>query len=197
MSDPYSVLGVSPQASDDEVKKVYRELARKYHPDNYHDNPLADLAQEKMKDINEAYDEIVKIRSGGGGRASGPGAGYQPGYSGAATGVYGQIRQLINTGNLAEAERRLNVEVHRGAEWHFLMGCVFYRRGWLDQAREYYQKAVNMEPGNTEYRQALQYMSMGGNAYRNPGGGGGGSGLDACDCCTAMMCADCLCGFCR
>ena len=63
MKDPYSVLGVSPNATDDEIKKAYREQARKYHPDNYADNPLADLAGEKMKEINEAYDDIVRRRS--------------------------------------------------------------------------------------------------------------------------------------
>ena len=66
MNDPYSVLGVSPNASDEEIKKAYRELARKYHPDNYQNNPLADLAEEKMKEINEAYETITKQRSGGG-----------------------------------------------------------------------------------------------------------------------------------
>ena len=66
MRDPYEVLGVPPTASDDEVKRAYRDLARKYHPDNYVDNPLADLAQEKMKDINEAYDTITRNRAGGG-----------------------------------------------------------------------------------------------------------------------------------
>ena len=65
MNDPYSILGVSPGASDEEVKKAYRELARKYHPDNYQDNPLADLAEEKMKEINEAYEQITRQREGG------------------------------------------------------------------------------------------------------------------------------------
>ena len=65
MTDPYTVLGVKPDASDEEVKRAYRELARKYHPDNYQNNPLADLAEEKMKEINEAYDAITKMRSGG------------------------------------------------------------------------------------------------------------------------------------
>ena len=71
MNDPYQVLGVSKNATDEEIKKAYRDLARKYHPDNYHDNPLADLAQEKMKEINEAYDMITKSRSSGGGYSGG------------------------------------------------------------------------------------------------------------------------------
>ena len=75
MNDPYSVLGVSRNASDDEIKKAYRDLARKYHPDNYNNNPLADLAQEKMKEINEAYDAINRERSS----SSGKGGGAYPG----------------------------------------------------------------------------------------------------------------------
>ena len=65
MRDPYEVLGVSPDAGDDEIKRAYRDLARKYHPDNYQNNPLSDLAEEKMKEINEAYDAITKGRSRG------------------------------------------------------------------------------------------------------------------------------------
>ena len=71
MSDPYKVLGVSSSATDDEIKKAYRALVKQYHPDNYTNNPLADLAAEKMKEINLAYDEIQKIRAGGGSSSSG------------------------------------------------------------------------------------------------------------------------------
>ena len=61
MNDPYQILNIPPTATDEEVKRAYRDLARKYHPDNYHDNPLADLAQEKMKEINEAYDPLISF----------------------------------------------------------------------------------------------------------------------------------------
>ncbi len=70
LNNPYEVLGISPNASNDEVKKAYRDLSRKYHPDSYVDNPLADLAEEKFKEVQEAYDQIMKERDGG----------YQSGY---------------------------------------------------------------------------------------------------------------------
>ena len=65
MNNPYEVLGISRNATDEQVKNAYRELARKYHPDNYADNPLSDLASEKMKEINDAYDAIMAERRAG------------------------------------------------------------------------------------------------------------------------------------
>ena len=196
MNDPYSVLGVSPNASDEEVKKAYRDLARKYHPDNYHDNPLADLAQEKMKEINEAYDAITKQRSGGtgggGGYSAGSRGGWNPGAgSSSATGVWAEIRAAINAGQLGRAEQLLNSTSDRGAEWNFLMGSLYYRKGWMDEALRYFQTAVNMDPGNGEYRQALNFMQSGGAAYRPAGGGM--AGMNGCDCCSSLLCADCCC----
>ena len=116
MRDPYSVLGVKPDASDQEIKKAYRELARKYHPDNYVDNPLADLAEEKMKEVNEAYEAIQKQRSGGGGggysqSSSSSSGGYQYGYQQQSYGggtnnpTFNRVRNLINMGDLNSAER--------------------------------------------------------------------------------------------
>ncbi len=198
MKDPYTVLGVSAGASDDEIKKAYRELARKYHPDNYQNNPLADLAEEKMKEINEAYDAITKMRSGGGSSATY--GGYQSAYQGdyqsrSASGgaSYARVRQMINAGDLDGAEQMLQGSAKNG-EWYFLMGSIAYRRGWLDEARQNYRIACQMEPGNAEYRQALNMMQQGGYAYRS--GDMTGTSCDAADCCTTMMCMNCLCGGC-
>lgn len=194
MKDPYSVLGVSPNASDEEIKKAYRELARKYHPDSYQNNPLSELAQEKMKEINEAYDAILKARGTGsssGSRYGGQrGGGY--GGSGSQTGPYAEIRTAINSGNLSMAENMLNNITDRTAEWYFLMGSVCYRRGWLDEAMHYYQTAVSMDPGNPEYRQALQFMQRGGGFYR-PVRYQRTTDMDACNCCTSLLAADCCC----
>ena len=200
MTDPYQVLGVDPSASDDEIKRSYRELARKYHPDNYQNNPLADLAEEKMKEINAAYESITKERASGthsagsqssytnsnGSRQSS--SSYQSGGT-----VYQQARQAINLGDLGRAEQLLRTAPTQNGEWHFLMGSIAYRKGWLDEAMQHYQMACRLDPTNGEYRQALAMMQQGGQAYRPYGYGGG---ADACDCCTTMMCLNCLCGGC-
>ena len=190
MNDPYSILGVAPNATDDEVKKAYRELARKYHPDNYHDNPLADLAQEKMKEINEAYNSILHLRESGNNYQ--PGAGYSGTSNSSVEGA--AVREAINAGDIRRAEELLRAFPARNAEWNFLMGSVSYRKGWLNDAIDYYQTAVNMEPGNPEYRQALSFMNRGGSAY-NPYRSGQveQQGCDACDICTAMMCMNLCC----
>jgi len=200
VTDPYSVLGVDPNASDEEVKKAYRELARKYHPDNYQNNPLADLAEEKMKEINEAYDTITKSRSGGG--QSGYGYGYQGGsayqtqqqgqssyqQAGDSAGLFVRARQMINMGNLSGAEELLRSAPRQTAEWHFLIGYIAYQRGWLDEATRHFQTACSMDPANTEYRQALAMMQRGGSGYR-PAGYGRESN---CDPCTTYLCISCL-----
>lgn len=203
MTDPYSVLGVSSSASDDEIKRAYRELARKYHPDNYQDNPLADLAEEKMKEVNEAYEEINRLRGGGASSAGYGGAAYQSSYgyqqqrqsASSSSPLYQRVRQNISGGNLDAAEQLLRGAPGQDAEWHFLSGCIAYRRGWLDEARQQYQIACSADPGNVEYRQAYNMMQQGGQAYRPYGGGSGG--VDSMDCCTSLLCLNCLCGGCR
>lgn len=208
MNDPYSVLGVKPTATDSEVKQAYRQLARKYHPDNYQNNPLADLAEEKMKEINEAYDQITKMRAGtyqpNNGSSGGQSyqqsyqqgyqqtyqQGYQQNYGYSGGTLYNDVRTAINSNDLDRAAQMLN-QKPQTAEWYFCQGSIAYRRGWLDEARNDYQQAVSMDPNNGEYRQALNMMQNAGPTYRNTGAG---TGMDMMDCCTALMCLNCMCG---
>lgn len=197
--DPYSVLGVSPGATDDEIRQAYRDLARKYHPDNYKDHPLASLAEEKMKEINEAYDAITKMRKSGGNYRTGSAGGYgssEGTYTGSASssGDLAAVRSYIQSGNLAAAEQLLSKISDRNAEWYFLNGSLNYRKGWYDEARRNFETAYNMEPGNMEYRTAYMRIQNSGSGYNTFGGRSGSDEL--CNCCGNLMCADCLCEAC-
>ncbi len=206
MRDPYEVLGISRSATDEEVKKAYRSLARKYHPDNYHDNPLADLAQERMKEINEAYEAIQAQRKGHGSGSYGQSGGHSGTYSSGSYGggyyggypTYQRVRMAINQGDLNLAEELLNGVTDRDAEWHFLKGSVCYRRGWMDEATRYFQTAVQLDPDNGEYRHALDVIEGRQSAYQPDGYRAmttTGCGNDNCSrLCSTLLCINCLTG---
>ena len=202
MTDPYKILGVSRDATDDEIKKAYRELARKYHPDNYANTPLSDLAGEKMKEINEAYSEIQKIRataqSGQSSYSYGNGAYSSNTYTGNNAEDFKRVREYINAGRFADADLILNSlpASARNAEWNFLKGCVLAQKNWFYDAQRYFETACYMAPDNAEYRNALNNIraraaSYGGGYRTSPAGG-----TSACDMCTGLVCADCLCECC-
>lgn len=195
MTDPYKILGVSPDASDEEIKKAYRELARKYHPDKYRDSDLASVAEEKMKEVNSAYDQIQKMRASGG---TGNG-GYYGNYSGGTgSSKFARARVLINSGSYAEAEQILlgTDSADRGAEWHFLMGCIELKKGNSFDASRYFDTACTMDPSNAEYATMRMRMRSYGNMGNMNTGSYSGSSCSGCDICSTLICADCLCECC-
>ena len=149
--DPYKVLGVNPNDDEETIKKAYRELAKKYHPDKYRNTPQYEWAMEKMKEINAAYDMIT-------GKNVGPGFGNassgQTGYTGSSAGLFQAVRNLIAQRRTAEAEAMLQRITERPAEWYYLMGMVYSQKGWHGQARDCFATAVRMEPDNFEYNRA-------------------------------------------
>lgn len=188
MKDPYEVLGVPHGASDEEIKKAYRDLARKYHPDNYVNNPLADLAQEKMKENNEAYDTLTK----GGGSSSNYGSS-SSGYS--SNSALNEVRRLIQMGNLNQAEDKLDSIANHNAEWYYLRGVIAQRRGWMDEAAQNFRIAVNMDPSNMEYRNAA--AAAGGGGYYRQQRSYGNESDECCDFCSMLLCMNCLCNGCN
>ena len=200
MKNPYEVLGIKEGASEEEIKKAYRELVKKYHPDQYRDNPLSKLAEEKLREINEAYEYLMKNGQAKWGRSTG---GNNSSWSNQSSNSWNNqgsgdnfdfIRMNINRANIGVAEEMLNRSAIRSAEWYYLKGLIFLRKGWYDEAYSHIQTAVNMDPGNFEYRNALNRMNSANNMYRGSAYNKGyGSDPDLCTICQCLWCSDCCC----
>ena len=183
--NPYDVLGVPQNASDDEIKKAYRELTRKYHPDANVNNPLADLAEEKFKEVQEAYDEIMRQREQGGGYSYGNssygGNSYNNTYNGPQDAEMQAVFNYINSRNYREALNLLDRMPNRNAMWYYASGFANAGIGNNVLAREHAAQAVNMEPNNVQYRQLLNQLDWNSRRYQsNPYGGGYGAGGQSC-----------------
>ncbi|MFA6940208.1 MAG: DnaJ domain-containing protein [Clostridiaceae bacterium] len=183
MRNPYEVIGVKEGSSKEEIKRAYREQAKKYHPDQYNNNPLKDLAEEKMVELNEAYD-ILMNNNGSSYRSSEDYNGYSD---------YNSIRMDIQNGNIKNAENSLNNISSKTAEWNFLMGMVQLKKGWYDSANNYLTTACSMDPVNREYKEALNAISRRNTAYRQPYNNRNYGNNDMCDLCVKLWCADSLC----
>ena len=171
VSDPYKVLGVSPDASDEEIKRAYRRLAKQYHPDR---NPGDPVAAKKMQEINAAYEQIknpgaYKQTSGG------QGYGYDP-FGGWQQQSYTQDQYLqaaynyILYGRYGEALNILNRITDKTARWYYLSALANDGLGNQVTALEHIRRAVSMEPDNAEYLQTLDEIQNGGAAYRRQAG---------------------------
>lgn len=199
--DPYKELGVSPSATDDEIKTAYRNLVKKYHPDRYANAPkdVQDQVSEKVKRINTAYDDIKKMRAGGGTSRQGYGYGNPYGYGGyssqqsgggsqyASSEQFQDIREMIQRGLIMQAAEALNRIQNHTAEWHYLTGLVYMRQGMYSRAQQSFQTAANMEPGNPEYRQAAEQMSgVYQQAHTRTMGGNSSLLCNLCQCLACM-----------
>lgn len=191
IQNPYSVLGVSPSATDDEIKKAYRKLAKQYHPDIH---PDREFAEKKMAEINAAYDQIINQRQG---KATDPGGygGGEPGQG--STPEMTAVRHYLHYRRYREAFNVLNRIQDRNAEWYFLSAYAHAGVGNRTQALEFARKAVQMEPGNGEYQNLLNQLQYSGVAYETYERGYGvprGSGMSPI--CMGLCLAKLCCPYC-
>ena len=196
------ILNIEREDDKAVIRRKYHRLMSAFHPDAAGVDKPEYI--RRAQEINAAYDTIQKQR----GSRAGPGQGYArqsyggyqyQSWAGAESSAFEQVRVAVNRNDLAMAEQLLaQIEDHNG-EWNFLKGTICYRRGWVDEARRYYQTACQMDPGNLEYRQALNFVENGGASYRPEGynvfsTGCTGGNLCLGTACTYFMCN--LCGYC-
>lgn len=184
--DPYKVLGVSPGATQEQIKTAYRTLVKKYHPDKYADNPLGDLAEEKMAEINQAYDILSN------GNANGSNGQYSRTTSSSASSL-GQVRNLINANRIREALAALDSINSHSAEWYYLRGVCMSRMGMYAQANTFYSTALRMEPNNPEYARAANNMRNSNTTFYGQRNDMRASECSTCNICSSLICADCCC----
>ncbi len=199
--DPYEILEINKNASQEEIRSAYRKLVKKYHPDKYQGNPLADLAEEKLQEINEAYDFLTKNgaapqNAGGGFYDSNSSYGYESSYSSGSAGgssqpLYNQIRAALNRRDVYTAEQLLINAPSRDAEWFFLSGVLSAQKGYIADGLANIRKATDMDPGNTEYREAYAQMQRFGSMFTGDSDSRGYQPNDALCLCLPFL--PCLC----
>lgn len=224
MTDPYGILGVTRGATEEEIKKAYKTLSRKYHPDANVNNPDRDQAEERFKEIQAAYQQIMKERTSGYGESSyGDGAGGQNTYGGFGYGPfwsfgYGGFEQgqetgyeekahlraagnYIRNGYYTEARNTLDgmAQQERNARWYYYSAVAHSGLGNNVAALEHAKRAAALEPDNISYRSLVQQLESGGSWYRQRQASYGYPGFGGGDlclrlCCLEMMCNLCCCG---
>lgn len=206
--DPYEVLGVSHNASDEEIKKAYRTLSRKYHPDANVNNPNKAQAEEKFKEVQQAYEDIMQQKQ----RGTTQGSSYQQGgargssYGGSSYngGSYGyrsdsrmqDILQLLQMHRFNDALRELDRITERNAQWYYYSAVANNGLGNNATALEHARMAVQIEPNNMEYRRLLQQLEANGSWYQNENRNFHVSTINPGTCCMAWCLLEMLCGCC-
>lgn len=191
--NPYEVLGVPQNAGNDEIKKAYRQLCKKYHPDSYVNNPLADLAEEKFKEVQAAYEEIMKQRERGGYSYYGGGQQTQGYGAGQETPELQTVRNYINVRRFREALNMLASISNRNAMWYYYSAIANMGIGNNIVAVDHAQQAAAMEPNNMEYVNFANQMQFRGQRYQTRGTNYGRASYGTGDLCCDLWCLDTMC----
>ncbi|MBO5333021.1 MAG: molecular chaperone DnaJ [Clostridia bacterium] len=189
MNNPYEILGVGKNTTEKDIMDAYRRIAGEINQSS-----LSEYEKnEKMRELDSAYDYVLNEIRGTSAYTQNTNGNYQDSYGNTQ---FADVRNCIKSGRLDDAETILNgvPSQMQNAEWHYLKGIIFQRRGWLNEALSHFKIASSMEPNNFEYANA--YNAMVNNANGGYRTSRKGSDTGVCDICSALLCADCCCECC-
>lgn len=149
--DPYKILEIDFYATDEEIKKAYYRAVKKYHPDKYIGSAMYNISQEKIKQINEAYQSILSIRRG---KTSNDNVRLDSGMT-----VYSKISLLLNDGNIDEAEKQLDAITLKDGKWYYYKGCICSAKGWHQEATRCFKRCCEYSPDNCQYKYAFNRVT--------------------------------------
>lgn len=202
--EDYQILGVEESATDEEIKQAYSALKAKYGEERWLDGEAGNEAARMLGKIDAAYEEIMAERREQESNTDGQSA-------------YEEITALLKSGNLAEAQSKLDDFNERGAEWHYLQAVVFYKKNWSNESKKQLEIAMQMDPDNKKYREAYGKLNAKNDYAKqsaNPNGAsngydprtandpvddrqmGGNACSDCLSCCYTFFCVDCLFSLC-
>lgn len=194
--DPYSILGVSRDASEEEIKKAYRKLSKKYHPDANIDNPNKELLTEKFKQVQTAYQQIMDEKRGKTTYQNYSQGGYSQYGANTYSNIYQDIVNAINRNDLHTALRLLDQCSTKNDQWFYLSAIVNSRLGNDILALEHIQVAINMNPMNMQYQMLYRQLQMGNSQYRQQQQSYGSRQFDMGDYCCKLMMLNMACNLC-
>lgn len=193
--NPYDLLGVSPSATDEEIKKAYRALSRKYHPDANVGKPGEKEAEEKFKQIQQAYARIMKEREQGSYSYSYQGGGQTAG-SDSDTVEMQAVANFINNRRYREALNVLEGIQNRNSQWYYFSAIANMGIGNNIRAQEMARQALDMEPNNYQYQMLWQQLQSGRQWYGSMAGNYGRPTIMVDNCCCEFLAMQMLCSCC-
>lgn len=225
MTDPYRVLGIARNASDEEIKKAYRSLSRKYHPDANINNPNKDQAEARFKEVQQAYQQIMREKEYGGAAAGGGGYQSDPfedfggfgsfGGFGTFRGFGAEYRQagpgsteneedlhmraaanFINSRHYQEAINLLNNIPTRNAQWYYYSAIANSGVGNNVMALQYAREALKLDPDNFQYQMLVNRFESGGTWYRQQQGPYQTTFMGGNNFCMKLCIANLICNLC-